>query len=98
MAPDSVPIIIEPGESPVSDKERRAPDLMPSPHRLRAGLTPAQLATLETLETFGWVLEFVRRPLFRDPVPVVFDRGRTRCVVLEADGSINENHGLQLRD
>lgn len=98
MAPDSVPIIMEPGECPVSDKERRAPDATLSPHRLRAGLTTEQLKALETLEAFGWVLEFVRRPLFRDPVPVVFDRGRTRCVVLEPDGSINENHGLQLRD
>ncbi|MCF7222639.1 hypothetical protein [Marilutibacter chinensis] len=82
----------------MNDRERRVGDIPLSPERLRAGLTPEQLATLRTLEEFGWVLEFVRRPLFRDPLPVVYDRGRTRCALLEPDGSINEDHGLVLRD
>jgi len=65
---------------------------------LRAGLTPAQLKALETLEHFHWTLKFVRRPMFQDPVPVVFDRSGTRYAVLEADGTLNENSGLRLRD
>lgn len=64
----------------------------------RAGLTPAQLKALETLEHFRWTLEFVRRPMFRDPIPVVFDRSGTRYAVLEPDGTLNENSGLRLRD
>lgn len=64
---------------------------------LRSGLTPQQLATLRTLEGFQWRLAFVRRPLFRDPVPVAFDRSGTRHVVIEADGSINEIPGLTIR-
>jgi hypothetical protein len=65
---------------------------------LRAGLTPAQLKALVTLEHFHWALKFVRRPMFQDPIPVVFDRSGTRFAVLEADGTLNENSGLRLRD
>ncbi len=64
---------------------------------LRRGLTAPQLATLETLEGFHWTLAFVRRPLFRDPVPVVFDRSSNRYVVIESDGSINDQPGLVIR-
>lgn len=64
---------------------------------LRRGLTGAQLATLDTLEGFHWRLAFVRRPLFRDPVPVVFDRSGNRFVVIEPDGGINEAPPLRVR-
>lgn len=65
---------------------------------LRAGLTPAQLKALDTLEHFRWTLRFVRRPMFQDPVPVVFDRTGERWAVLEADGSLDESPGFKLRD
>lgn len=64
---------------------------------LRSDLSPKQLPALLTLEGFQWTLAFVRRPMFRDPVPVAFDRSGTRHVVIEADGSLNENHGLTIR-
>ena len=65
---------------------------------LRAGLTPSQLKTLDTLEQFRWTLRFVRRPMFQDPVPVVFDREGKRYAVLEADGTLNEAPGFKVRD
>lgn len=65
---------------------------------LRQGLTAEQLAAVQTLEHFGWQLRFVRRPLFRDPVPVLFDRDGKRYVVLQADGSLDESQSLALRD
>ena len=65
---------------------------------LRRGLTSEQLAAVETLEHFGWQLRFVRRPLFRDPIPVLFDRSGERYVVLQADGSLDESQTLTLRD
>lgn len=76
--------------------ERRwaAPDAHAA--RLRAGLTPQQLATLDTLEQFRWSLRFVRRPLFRDPVPVVVHPDG-RHAVLEADGSITQAPEIRLR-
>jgi hypothetical protein len=64
---------------------------------LRRGLTVQQLATLVTLEGFQWTLAFVRRPMFQDPVPVVFDRSSNRYVVIEPDGRINETPGLIVR-
>jgi len=64
----------------------------------RAGLTPAQLDALTTLEFFRWELRFVRRPLFQDPIPVVFNRDGKRYAVLEPDGSLNENPGFKIRD
>jgi len=65
---------------------------------LRKGLTPAQLDALGTLEHFGWTLRFVRRPMFLDPIPVLFHRDGKRFVVLEADGTLNENSGLVIRE
>jgi hypothetical protein len=69
----------------------------PDPAQLRAGLTPEQRQAVETLEHFGWALRFVRRPLFRDPIPVLFDRSGERYVVLQPDGSLDESQTLKLR-
>ena len=74
-------------------RQRHAEDV----DALRAGLTPAQLRALETLEHFRWTLRFVRRPMFRDPVPVVVDRDGKRHAVLRADGTLDESHGLRIR-
>lgn len=65
---------------------------------LRRSLTPQQLHALETLEHFQWTLKFVRRPLFQDPVPVLFDRNRDRFVVLAPDGSLLDDPDFRLRD
>lgn len=47
--------------------ERRKAAPVQNADALRAGLTPAQLTTLEALEIFKWRLAFVRRPLFQAP-------------------------------
>ncbi|MGH8079973.1 MAG: hypothetical protein ACREP7_05315 [Lysobacter sp.] len=82
----------------MTDRERRKPAELVSPVGLRAGLTRAQLDALATLEQFGWTLRFVRRPMFLDPIPVVFRADGGQFVVLEADGSLNENPGFKIRD
>lgn len=79
-------------------RERRRQQTPSDPVALRQGLTPGQLKTLETMEQFRWTLKFVRRPLFMDPIPVVFDRDDTRWAVVEADGSINDSPGFKLRE
>ena len=83
------------GSTGVSGKERRKPKPMPDAALLRQGLTAEQLRTLEQLEHFQWTLEFVRRPLFQDPMPVLFDRERKRCVALLPDGSLDETVKLR---
>lgn len=77
-------------------KERRGAPA-DDPAVLREGLGPAQLKALETLEQFGWSLRFVRRPMFLEPVPVAFDRNGEKWVVIEADGTLNENPGFKIR-
>ena len=77
--------------------ERRSP-APPDTAILRAGLTPAQASAIATLETFGWKLRFVRRPLFRDPVPVLFEKNGSRWIVVDGDGVLDENPGFEIRD
>lgn len=80
----------------MADRERRGTE-QPNTVALRAGLTREQLDALTTLEHFRWELRFVRRPLFREPVPVVFHPDGERFAVLEPDGSLNENPGFEIR-
>ena len=65
---------------------------------LKRELNDSQLATLSSLETFGWELKFVRKPLFQEPVPIVFDGSREHFAVLEADGTLNEEPEITIRD
>ena len=74
----------------MSGRERRKPAPVRDTAELRKGLTEAQRRTLEELEHFQWTLEFVRRPMFQDPVPVLYDRARKRCVALLPDGTLDE--------
>jgi hypothetical protein len=95
-------VITGPWPSPAPAKapataERRKTAATQDADALRVGLTPAQLMTLEALEIFQWRLAFVRRPLFRAPIPVLFDREGTRYVVIEEDGTLDEQPTLQLR-
>lgn len=82
---------------PMFGSERRRQTEPERAVALRSGLTAQQLTTLGTLEGFLWTLAFVRRPMFQDPVPVVFDRSSNRYVVIESDGSVNETPGLTIR-
>jgi hypothetical protein len=83
--------------APPRKPERRKPAPPADPALLRAGLTPAQLVTLEAMEIFRWRLAFVRRPLFQAPIPVLFDQGDTRHVVILEDGTLDEHPTLKLR-
>lgn len=85
-----------PAAAPHAPERRKAAPVQDA-DAMRAGLTPAQLMTLEALEIFQWRLAFVRRPLFRAPIPVLFDRDQTRHVVIEEDGTLDEHPTLQLR-
>lgn len=78
-------------------RERRRPGELDA-KALREGLAPAQLHALETLEHFGWTLRFVRRAVFRDPIPVLFHRDGKRYVVLRPDGTLDEAPDLVIRD
>jgi hypothetical protein len=64
---------------------------------LKRQLNEEQRFTLGDLERFGWELKFIRKPPFGESVAVVFDPDRKRFGVLEADGTLNENPGFDIR-
>jgi hypothetical protein len=77
--------------------DRREVDPEEDPDALRSGLSRAQLDTLDTMESFRWRLAFVRWPVFKAPIPVLFNRDGSRYVVINEDGSLDERQTLQLR-
>ena len=86
-----------PGTAPRTPERRKGAPKMDDA-TLLAGLTPEQQATIHTMETFHWRLKFVRRPLFKIPIPVLFNPEGDRYVVVNEDGTIDENPALTLRD
>ena len=86
-----------PGTAPRTPERRKGAPKMDDA-TLLAGLTPEQQATIHTMETFHWRLKFVRRTLFKIPIPVLFNREGDRYVVVNEDGTIDENPALTLRD
>jgi len=60
-------------------------------------LNESQLLALHSLESFGWHLWFVRRPLFMQPIVVVSNAESTQHAQLEEDGSVNLKSPLNLR-
>jgi hypothetical protein len=77
-------------------KESRDREI-PIPENLTDYLNEDQLRALRRVEEFGWELKFIRRPLFEQAVPVVVSHDGKQSGVLEADGSINMQHGLVIR-
>ena len=86
-----------PGTAPRTPERRKGAPKMDDA-TLLAGLTPEQQATIHTMETYHWRLKFVRRPLFKIPIPVLFNRDGDRYVVVNEDGTIDETPALKLRD
>ena len=84
-----------PGTAPRTPERRKGAPKMDDA-TLLAGLTPEQQATIHTMETFHWRLKFVRRPLFKIPIPVLFNREGDRYVVVNEDGTIDETPALKL--
>ena len=77
-------------------KERRG-GMAPIPEKLEEVLNDAQLLSLNKLEGFGWSLEFVRRPLFQEVVPVLFHPDTKKYGILSDDGTLNAQPEIQLR-
>ena len=82
----------------MTDEKRSKQD--PIPANFQEMLTPAQLATLQKIESYGGELWFIRHPLFQDIVPVVRCSKTEDCktAIIEEDGSLNKEHGLVIRD
>jgi len=79
------------------DSEKRKGD-KPVPDRLDEVLNEMQMLALHQIEGFGWQLKFVRKPLFQEPVPVVFSAEGDKIGILEEDGRINMEPDIKLRE
>ena len=78
------------------EKERRQSELRCA-SALTRQLNDAQKLTLVDVERFGWELKFIRRPMFLQPLPVVFDPERKHFAVLKEDGTLDESPAFDIR-
>ena len=60
-------------------------------------LNELQILALRRIESFGWRLQFIRRPLFLEPVAVVADGNGIKIGILEEDGRINMEPEIKVR-
>jgi len=77
----------QPAVTPPREEKRKG--LIPVPENLDALLNENQQQALRQIETFGWQLHFVRRPLFQEPVVGIIGPDGNKLATLERDGRIN---------
>ena len=77
------------------NQDRRVP-IRSTSGELKRQLNDTQLATLHTLERFGWSLRFVRKSK-QGPLAAVYDPERRCLAIIEPDGSLNEDPQLVFR-
>lgn len=81
----------------VREFQERRTQQPPIPDDYQTLLNENQLRSLRELESSGWRLEFVRRPLFQPVTPVLVHQTGFFTVILEEDGKQNINHGMEFR-
>lgn len=69
----------------------------PIPDNLEDWLNKAQLQSLRKLENLGFRLIFMRRPMFRDPVPIAINDRGNKLGILEKDGRLNMEVDIAMR-
>ena len=79
-------------------KQEKRKGLAPIPEKLKDVLNDAQMLSLNKLEGFGWNLQFVRRPLFQEVVPVLFHPDTNKYGILNDDGTLNAQPEIQVRN
>ena len=60
-------------------------------------MSESQKLTLPGLKLTGWELQFVRRPLFDEPVVILHNHIDDTVAVLDTFGSIKKPGGIKLR-
>jgi hypothetical protein len=69
----------------------------PIPDHLDDHLNEVQLLALRRMESFGWHIRFVRRPLFQQVVVVITDAKGEKIGVLDEDGRVNLEPDIEVR-
>jgi hypothetical protein len=83
-------------KNPAIYKERRQGQKA-VPDDVFTRMTELQRLALARLESFGWSIRLVRRPLFEDPVIVVSDPTGKDVAVLDEEGQLDRNTRLTIR-
>jgi hypothetical protein len=79
------------------DNDKRHGD-DPIPENLEDWLSQDQLNALKQIRSFGWELKFVRRPVFQDPIVIIYCDDGNKIGVLGKDGKIDMNPDITIRD
>ena len=79
------------------DREKRKGDI-PIPDNLKEMLNESQWRALSGIAYSGWELQFIRRPLFQEPVLVIYNPDGDRTGILDKDGNIKIQSGIMVRD
>jgi hypothetical protein len=77
------------------DKRKTQP---PIPDNLEQVLNSKQLAALQLIQSLDWQLKFVRRPMFLEAVPVVYNAKFDQIGILDPDGNIDLEVDFSIRD
>ena len=70
----------------------------PVPDNINEYLNEAQSAELHHIESFGWTLKYIRRPLFQERVVAVMSPDGTSIGILEEDGRLNLESNIDTRE
>jgi hypothetical protein len=79
-----------------NDSENRV-GKKPVPDDVLEYMNTDQLLTYRGMQSFGWHLKFVRRPLFQRPVFVMSHPDSDTLAVLEENGKFNREHNIRIR-
>ena len=60
-------------------------------------LNEKQLASIRESAYFGWKVKFIRRPLFLEPIVVIYNTRFDMIGILEPDGRINTQTDIKIR-
>jgi hypothetical protein len=78
----------------MDDKRDNQP---PIPDNIKQYLNDAQLVTIGQMESFGWELFFIRRPLFQETLTIMYFPSSGETAVIEQDGTFNKAHDVYVR-
>lgn len=84
------------GGKPAHPQERRV-GKKPIPDDTGSNLTDWQKQAIGRLESFGWSIRFIRRPLFEEPIVIVCDPSGKDFAILADDGRLDRETDLTVR-
>ena len=79
------------------EQEEKRKGIKPVPSDPLKYMNEAQVFTYRRMQTFGWHLKFIRRPLFQRPVCIMTDPEQAVLALIEENGMLNKNPDIQLR-